>query len=70
MKSNSLLLTCEVLFRFLPFFLDTAIQIWNAIEVDRLALACKREQEQQIVVNGSYNWIRIVKNTSIYQLFL
>ena len=41
MKSNSLLLTCDVLFRFLPFFLDTGIQIWNAVEVDRLATSCE-----------------------------
>ena len=37
MKSNNLLLICDVLFRFLPFFLDTGIQIWNAVEINRLA---------------------------------
>ena len=41
MRSNSLLLTCDVLFRFLPFFLDTGIQIWNAVEVNRLATSCE-----------------------------
>ena len=37
MKSNNLLLICDVLFRFLPYILDTGIQIWNAVEIDRLA---------------------------------
>ena len=37
MKSNNFLLICDVLFRFLPFFLDTGIQIWNALEIDRQA---------------------------------
>ena len=41
MKSNNLLLMCDVLFRFLPFFQDTGIQIWNAVEIDRLATSCE-----------------------------
>ena len=53
MKSNSLLLTCDVLFRFIPFFLDTAIQIWNAVEIDRLTTSCDArvwdyETQQQV----------------------
>ena len=57
MKSNSLLLTCEVLFRFLPFFLDTGLQIWNAVEVDRLASSC----DSLILVDGFY---KKMENTS------
>ena len=61
MKSNSLLLTCDLLFRFLPFFLDTAIQIWNAVEVDRLATSCEARRwdyENQQMVNVTSNFMR------------
>ena len=53
MRSNSLLLTCEFLFRFLPFILDTGIQIWNAVEVDKLATSCEatRYGELEEVIN-------------------
>ena len=38
---NSFLMICEVLFRVLPLFLDTGIQIWNAAEVDKLTTSCE-----------------------------
>ena len=43
MKSNGLILICDLLLQFLPYFLNTGIQIWNAVEVDILTKSCGEE---------------------------
>ena len=49
-------LVLEFLFRFLPYLLDTGIQIWNAVEVNNMTLPAPEVCKDICPPDAQFTW--------------